>query len=108
MRAQHLSHDYEGDAMLHVLGAVIFIIIAAVGLVMAAAAASSRWGGSEFAWLGDVIYWVATGIASLLAAFLAYAIVAEQPASFGIALLVGLAGVTWLVGRACRYVLAGR
>lgn len=61
--------------------------------------------------LGDVLYWVACGLA--LVAFAVGCLIAISfPAMWDrlmfTAVAAGAAGVLWLVGRACQYVLAGR
>jgi hypothetical protein len=58
--------------------------------------------------LGDVLYWTGCllGILLVAAAFAYYNIGAIKP--FEVALLIGLGVVFWLIGWACRYVLAGR
>jgi hypothetical protein len=60
--------------------------------------------------LGNVLYWAASLIAGLLALIAAYAMVfgtGEDRVFIDTALAV-IAVVVWLVGRACRYVVAGR
>lgn len=59
--------------------------------------------------LGDVLYWLGAIIASLIALLGFWALLnrAQGSHAFGIPLFIAAAGF-WLVGRACRYILAGR
>lgn len=62
--------------------------------------------------LGNVLYWVATALAALLLALAAiFPIMAERGTSgelWLVSLAIAACGViVWLIGRACRYVLAG-
>jgi hypothetical protein len=62
--------------------------------------------------LEDVLYWTGclVGILLVAAAVAFYSSAAIKPAEVVLisALLIGLGAVVWLIGRACRYVLAGR
>jgi hypothetical protein len=64
--------------------------------------------------LGDVLYWLGCVVAILLAAGAAWVLLdtrnsrPEMIAPGFIAFVFAPAVVVWLVGRACRYVLAGR
>jgi hypothetical protein len=63
--------------------------------------------------LGNVLYWAANGLAALLATLgvLGFVIALKNNAGEGMILMpimIALAIPVWLVGRACRYVLAGR
>ena len=92
--------------MLHGAGIVAVIVL----LVVALAAVSGRGGVPMVTRLGDVLYWGASLIAGLLGLISAYAIVfgAGEDRFFIDAMLFVFAVIVWLVGRACRYVLAGR
>ena len=58
--------------------------------------------------LGDVLYWVGCLLAVLLvAAAIAYYNF-EDIKLVELLILIGLAVIVWMIGRACRYVLAGR
>ena len=58
--------------------------------------------------LGDVLYWAGCLLAVLLvAAAIAYYNF-EDIKLFELLILIGLAVIVWMIGRACRYVLAGR
>jgi hypothetical protein len=92
--------------MLHGAGIVAVIVL----LVIAFAAASGRGESPMVARLGNVLYWGACLVAGLLALIAAYAMVfgtGEDRVFIDTALAV-IALIVWLVGRACRYVLAGR
>jgi hypothetical protein len=63
--------------------------------------------------LGNVLYWAFSGLAFLIVGLVAYAVVADvrrglamENDAWAVALAVILAVVLWLLGRACRYVLA--
>jgi hypothetical protein len=92
--------------MLHGVGLVAVVVL----LAIAFAAVSGRGESPMAARLGEVLYWGASVIAGLLMIGAAFAMV------FGMGddrfLMVGFvtvfAIIVWLVGRACRYVLAGR
>jgi hypothetical protein len=60
--------------------------------------------------LGEVLYWAATMIAALALVLAVYATVAGRGADrfFPIGVIVAFGVLGWLLGRACRYVLAGR
>ena len=63
--------------------------------------------------LGNVLYWTGCLLGILLvAAAVAFYSLAKRGTPeellFISALLIGLGVVVWLIGRACRYVLAGR
>jgi hypothetical protein len=60
--------------------------------------------------LGDVLYWTGWLLSILLVvAAVAFYILGSGGDKVVIPpLLIGLAVVVWLIGRACRYVLAGR
>jgi hypothetical protein len=59
---------------------------------------------------GEVLYWLGVIIAALLAALAAVGFIwgtgTTEPFAEIVALI--MAGIVWLIGRACRYVLAGR
>jgi hypothetical protein len=58
--------------------------------------------------LGDVLYWAGCLLAVLLvAAAIAYYNFGDIKL-FELLILIGLAVIVWMIGRACRYVLAGR
>jgi hypothetical protein len=85
--------------MLHVLG--ILAVIVLVVAVFASGDVASR--------LGRVLYWGASGIAVLLLALAAFEFMRGPPDGPFLGILFGGIGiVTWLVGRAVVYVLAGR
>ena len=60
--------------------------------------------------LGDVLYWAASTVAALLAAFVLMVFMLADGKGESLFQVLGVvtAGVIWLVGRACRYVLAGK
>ena len=60
--------------------------------------------------LGNVLYWVATGVAVIALGFgIALAIQPNAYNPTGLVLFGAAIGlVVWLFGRACRYILAGR
>ena len=61
--------------------------------------------------LGDVLYWascVLAGLALLVAMVLAIAMVDTKDEIFVVLAGVLTFGLLWAIGRACRYVLAGR
>jgi len=60
--------------------------------------------------LGDVLYWAASGVAALLAAFVLMVFMLADGKGEPIFQVLGvvIAGIIWLIGRACRYVLAGK
>jgi hypothetical protein len=55
--------------------------------------------------LGDVLYWLGCVVATATGGLAAYALTfpGGEPSVIAI-----IAGSIWLLGRACRYVLAGR
>lgn len=58
--------------------------------------------------LGNVIYWALGALGGLLIALAAYSIVAGTgDRTFGIVLFLVAGTALWLIGRACRYILAG-
>lgn len=61
--------------------------------------------------LGSIIYWTASAVAALLAGA-AIPAAARETSTFGawavVAFFLGFALLAWLLGRAARYVLAGR
>jgi hypothetical protein len=61
--------------------------------------------------LGNVLYWTGCllGILLVSAAVAFYSLAAGERAEIVLfsALFIGLGVVVWLIGRACRYVLAG-
>jgi hypothetical protein len=58
--------------------------------------------------LGEVLYWAGCLLAALLvAAAIAYYNF-EDIKLVELLILIGLAVIVWMIGRACRYVLAGR
>lgn len=62
------------------------------------------------AWLGETLYWLSTVIAGLIAVWILWGYVYDIDRGEPIIRIVPLliAGAIWLVGRACRYMLAGR
>jgi hypothetical protein len=92
--------------MLH--GASLLALI--VLLVIFVAAVSGRGESPIVVRLGNVLYWGASLIAGLLGLIAAYAAVfgTGDDRLFIDAMLFVVAVIVWLVGRACRYVLAGR
>jgi hypothetical protein len=62
--------------------------------------------------LGDVLYWSGCllGVLFVAAAVAFYNFATIKPAEIVLvsAVLIGLGIIVWLIGRACRYVLAGR
>jgi hypothetical protein len=59
--------------------------------------------------LGDVLYWGTSGLAVLIVFFIAWAVWAAQTTDYVLVFLAAaFAALVWAVGRACRYVLAGR
>jgi len=57
--------------------------------------------------LGNVLYWMACGIAALLGALGAFEFFEHKNSTA----MIGLASfglIVWLVGRACQYVLSGK
>ena len=65
--------------------------------------------------LGNVLYWAFSGLAILIVGLVAYLVAEDvrlglvmENDAWAVALAVILALVLWLIGRACRYVLAGR
>ena len=60
--------------------------------------------------LGDVLYWLGSIIAVVLWALVVVGLVWGTGASdpIGVIFLGGLGVIAWVVGRACRYVMAGR
>ena len=63
--------------------------------------------------LGDVLYWTGCllGILLVAAAVAFYNLAANitpKDMTLVLAILIGLGLIVWLIGRACRYVLAGR
>lgn len=58
--------------------------------------------------LGDVLYWGFSGLAAIIVIGIlwGWADNSINAAIFGV--LSALAALSWLLGRACRYVLAGR
>jgi uncharacterized membrane protein len=60
--------------------------------------------------LGNVLYWLSCIVAGLIIAVYAYVTYMEpyHPDQFGMGIfVVAIAFAVWLVGRACRYILAG-
>ena len=62
------------------------------------------------AWCGEVFCWTATIIAGLIAVWVVWSYVSNISEGYAVIPIVPLliAGAVWLVGRACRYALAGR
>ncbi len=62
------------------------------------------------AWWGTALYWIATIIAGLIVVWAVWNYVYNTDRGEPIIQIVPLllAGAIWLVGRACRYLLAGR
>jgi len=60
--------------------------------------------------LGDVLYWAGTLVACLIAGLIAFAVLfgtgKGDPLLQGLGLFI--AAAIWLIGRAARYVFAGR
>ena len=60
--------------------------------------------------LGQVIYWSGNGIAAICAIGAALSVVGDMtPTGHTVTLVVFavVASISWLIGRACRYVFAG-
>lgn len=58
--------------------------------------------------LGDVLYWIGCGIAVFFVLiFILVASNSGPDAPFYLGVYAVLAIVSWLIGRACRYILAG-
>jgi hypothetical protein len=59
---------------------------------------------------GHVLYWVGCSVGALfLIAAVAGALVGRgEDRLFKVAMFAVIAGLSWITGRACRYVLAGR
>lgn len=62
-------------------------------------------GGLAAARVGQAFYWIACGIAALMTLFLMSGPEIERPAAI---MMMGAGGASWLIGRACRYLLVGR
>lgn len=59
--------------------------------------------------LGQVIYWIGCGVAAISAAMVAFVLLAgNQNYINGVVLFSIVGGLSWLVGRASLYVLAGK
>jgi hypothetical protein len=58
--------------------------------------------------LGNVLYWTGSLLTTLLVALAIALYNVQDIKTIELLFLVGLAVVVWLIGRACRYVLAGR
>jgi hypothetical protein len=58
--------------------------------------------------LGQVLYWTATGISILVLAFAAYEAITFGPETVVLMAQIGIAAVTWLIGRALLYVLPAK
>jgi len=61
--------------------------------------------------LGNVLYWLCTGVAALFALVSVYSALFGQVENGGwwlLGALAVLAIVVWLIGRAARYILAGK
>ena len=58
--------------------------------------------------LGDVLYWAGCLIGGLLVINVIWSYIETQRYSRDDLFIVGVGVVCWLIGRACRYVLAGR
>lgn len=62
--------------------------------------------------LGNVLYWAANGLAAMMAVLGALgfiiALINKAEGMIIFPVLIALAILVWLVGRACLYVLAGR
>ena len=91
--------------MLHGVGLVALVL-----LLVALVAASGRGESPIVTRLGDVLYWAASLVAAGLALFAgAVAVLNTGPDGPFIATIFAfIAVIVWLVGRACRYGLAGR
>jgi hypothetical protein len=92
--------------MLHNADIVAVIILLAVAFAVASGGVESP----VVERLGDALYWGASFVAALLAPLAAaVALLNTGPNGPFIAVIFAfLAVIFWLVGRACRYVLAGR
>ena len=55
--------------------------------------------------VGQAFYWIACGIAALITLFLMSGPEIERPAAI---MMMGAGGASWLIGRACRYLLVRR
>jgi hypothetical protein len=64
--------------------------------------------GSMLARLGNVLYWTGCLLGILLVAAAVALYSPDYMDRVHSAIYIGLAVVVWLIGRACRYVLAGR
>jgi hypothetical protein len=61
--------------------------------------------------LGHVLYWAGCVLAALaigVGAFLSFAMVQRSDSIFVLVVATVVAILIWLLGRACRYVLAGK
>ena len=61
--------------------------------------------------LGDLLYWSATFLAVMIAMFVLADAIIFSPVHGGPVIplaALSLAGIIWLIGRLCRYLLAGR
>ena len=92
--------------MLHGIGLVAVIVLLAV----AVAAVSGRGESPMAARLGNVLYWAASLVAGGFLVFGGLVLTFNRgpDGPFIAGAFVGIGVVVWLVGRACRYVLAGR
>ena len=85
---------------MHFLG-IAFLVLVALAVV------SSMRGGNGLARLGNVIYWLACGIACLLIVAAVFATIAGHPEPVVLGVVGVLALLVWLGGLAVRYVVRG-
>jgi hypothetical protein len=92
--------------MLHGASLLALIVLLVIGL----AAVSGRGESPIVARLGNVLYWTASlvAVAFLVLGGLVAILNRGPDGPFIAAIFIGIGVVAWLVGRACRYVLAGR
>src|SRR5262245_12846170 len=67
-------------------------------------------GGDMLARLGNVLYWLGCIAAVVIVGFagIVYFSEGQRPSDLPVVVVLGvIAAVAWLIGRACRYVLAG-
>jgi hypothetical protein len=57
--------------------------------------------------LGNVLYWAGCVLAAVVLALGAWVSLEGREVGYVLGAAIGLAAIIWLVGRACRYVLAG-
>jgi hypothetical protein len=58
--------------------------------------------------LGNVLYWLGCGVAAIFALLLAIVVLSPGTEAFLYGSIYAVVGIgSWLLGRACRYVLSG-